>query len=45
VGTIKKSEEDPEEGRRAFKVNSQRKPKAKKTEFQTGGFPGVSFRR
>jgi hypothetical protein len=34
-----------EEGRRAFNVNSRRKSRAKKTEFQTGGFPGVSFRR
>jgi hypothetical protein len=34
-----------EEGRRAFNVNSRRKLKTKKTEFQTGGSPGLSFRR
>jgi hypothetical protein len=34
-----------EEGRRAFNVNSRRKSQAKKTEFQTGGFSGLSFRR
>jgi hypothetical protein len=34
-----------EEGRRAFNVNSRRKSKAKKTEFQIGGFSGLSFRR
>jgi hypothetical protein len=36
---------ESEEGRRAFNVNSRRKLKAKKTEFQTGGSPGLSFRR
>jgi len=34
-----------EEGRRAFNVNSRRNSRAKKTEFQTVGFLGLSFRR
>jgi hypothetical protein len=34
-----------EEGRRAFSLNSRRKIKAKKTEFQSGGFPLLSIRR
>jgi len=44
-GNNQETEEDLEEGRRAFKVNSRRKFRAKKTEFQTGSFPGLSFRR
>jgi hypothetical protein len=34
-----------EEARRAFRRIAGRKPQGKKTEFQTGGFPVLSFRR
>jgi hypothetical protein len=39
-------EEDPRRRRKkSFQVNSRRRFRHKKTEFQTGGFPPLSFRR
>jgi hypothetical protein len=42
---LQRRNKNHEEGSRAFKVKSRRKPKAKKTEFQTASFPPLSFRR
>jgi hypothetical protein len=38
-------EDQRQRSKKSFQVNSRRKLRAKKTEFQTGGFPPLSFRR
>jgi hypothetical protein len=50
VGGIKSKTAGPkngqkEEARRAVRRRAGRKDQARRREYQTGGFPGISFRR